>query len=92
MSAKPVVIVISDLHLGGGNADPGDDHVFDQQQLASFIDTLRTSDDGLAGRIELYINGDFLEFAQVGQHLYTLRSADAWCSTASRTSSASAPI
>lgn len=80
MSAKPVVIVISDLHLGGGNADPGDDHVFDQQQLASFIDTLRTSDDGLAGRIELYINGDFLEFAQVGQHLYTLRSADAWCS------------
>lgn len=80
MSAKPVVIVISDLHLGGGSADPGDDHVFDQQQLAGFIDTLRTSGDGQQGRIELYINGDFLEFAQVGQHLYTLRSADAWCS------------
>ena len=80
MSAKPVVIVISDLHLGGGGADKGDDHVFDQQQLAGFIDTLRASDDGQAGRIELYINGDFLEFAQVGQHLYTLRSADAWCS------------
>ena len=80
MSAKPVVIVISDLHLGGGAADKGDDHVFDQQQLAGFIDTLRASDDGQAGRIELYINGDFLEFAQVGQHLYTLRSADAWCS------------
>lgn len=80
MSAKPVVIVISDLHLGGGSADPGDDHVFDQQQLAGFIDSLRASDDGQAGRIELYINGDFLEFAQVGQHLYTLRSADAWCS------------
>ncbi len=80
MSAKPIVIVISDLHLGGGSADPGDDHVFDQQQLAGFIDSLRASDDGQAGRIELYINGDFLEFAQVGQHLYTLRSADAWCS------------
>ena len=80
MSAKPVVIVISDLHLGGGSADPGDDHVFDQQKLAGFIDTLWASDDGQAGRIELYINGDFLEFAQVGQHLYTLRSADAWCS------------
>lgn len=80
MSAKPVVIVISDLHLGGGAADKGDDHVCDQQQLAGFINTLRASDDGQAGRIELYINGDFLEFAQVGQHLYTLRSADAWCS------------
>jgi hypothetical protein len=57
MSAKPVVIVISDLHLGGGGADKGDDHVFDQQQLAGFIDTLRASDDGQAGRIELYING-----------------------------------
>ena len=78
MSAKPVVIVISDLHLGGGAADKGDDHVFDQQQLAGFIDTLRASDDGQAGRIELYFNGDFLEFAQVGQHLYTLRSANAW--------------
>ena len=52
MSAKPVVIVISDLHLGGGAADKGDDHVFDQQQLAGFIDTLRASDDGQAGRIE----------------------------------------
>lgn len=75
MSAKPVVIVISDLHLGGGSADPGDDHVFDQQQLAGFIDTLRTSGDGQQGRIELYINGDFLEFAQVGQHLYKIGRA-----------------
>lgn len=82
MSDKRIVIVISDLHLGGGAADPGDDHVYDQQQLRNFIDTLRTSPDGQAGNIELYINGDFLEFAQVGQTIYTLRSADAWCSEA----------
>ena len=80
MSKQPIVIVISDLHVGGGTADQGDDHVYDQNQLRNFIDGLRTSPDGQAGRIELYINGDFLEFAQVGQDIYTLRSADAWCS------------
>lgn len=82
MSDKRIVIVISDLHLGGGKADKGDDHVYDQHQLRNFIDGLRTSSDGQTGDIELYINGDFLEFAQVGQNIYALRSAKAWCSEA----------
>ncbi len=80
MRDRPVVIVISDLHLGGGAADRGDDHVFDNHQLQRFIDGLLASADGQAGRIELYINGDFLEFAQVRPDVYTLRSARAWCS------------
>lgn len=81
MTSKPVVIVISDLHMGGGASDRGDDHVFDHQQLERFItDELLSSPDGQAGRIELYINGDGFEFAQVRPEVYRLRSAHAWCS------------
>lgn len=81
MAEKPVVIVISDLHLGGGALDPGDDHVYDKDQLRNFIlDDLLSSPEGRRGEIELFINGDFLEFAQVRQSAYTLRSSAAWCS------------
>lgn len=81
MSDKQVVVVISDLHVGGGPQDPGDDHVYDQGQLREFVrEHLTRSHDGARGEIELFINGDFLEFAQVQQSAYKLGSADAWCS------------
>jgi UDP-2,3-diacylglucosamine pyrophosphatase LpxH len=81
MSQKPIVIIVSDLHLGGGRNDPGDDHIFDQNQFRDFIlEHLLASPEGQRGEIEVFINGDFLEFAQVRQSAYQLRSATAWCS------------
>lgn len=80
MSDKPITLIISDLHVGGGPADAGDDHVYQNNQLRRFIEEARNSTDGQAGRIELFINGDFLEFAQVRPEVYTLGSATYWCS------------
>lgn len=77
---KSRTVVISDLHLGGGPADPGDDHVYKSGELASFIRMLVASPKGQAGDLELYINGDFLEFAQVHQQAYRSRSPGFWCS------------
>ncbi len=81
MSEKPVIIVISDLHLGSGPSDTYDDHVYDQNQLRDFLQGhLLESPQGQRGEIELFINGDFLDFAQTEQSVYTLRSGSAWCS------------
>lgn len=77
MSEKPITIVVSDLHLGGGAADPGDDHVYNNLQLTKFIDGIPEAKDG---KVELFINGDFLEFAQVKPDVYTLGSSKYWCS------------
>lgn len=74
-----IVIVLSDLHVGGGAADPGDDHIHDTQQLATFIDEQARSTEGGAGRIELVFNGDFLEFAQTNVKAFSLLSDDRWC-------------
>lgn len=82
MSDKPVTLVVSDLHVGAGDQDPGDDHVYQNDQFRRFVEEAANSDDGRAGRVELFINGDFLEFAQVRPDLYTLGSADYWCSEA----------
>jgi UDP-2,3-diacylglucosamine pyrophosphatase LpxH len=82
MSDKQVTISVSDLHVGGGPNDPGDDHVYHKQQFSQFITMLRDSLEGQAGEIELFINGDFLEFAQVNPGAYTLGSAKFWCSEA----------
>ncbi len=57
-----VTVVISDLHLGGGAADPGDDHVYDKQQVVRFLQRLSGM---TTAPVELVINGDFLEFSQV---------------------------
>jgi UDP-2,3-diacylglucosamine pyrophosphatase LpxH len=78
MTDKPVTIIISDLHVGGHDAN--DDHVYHNNQLSRFIEEIGNSTDGQAGRIELFINGDFLEFAQVRPEVYTLGSATYWCS------------
>lgn len=75
MEQKPIVIVISDIHLGC--ADSNDDHVYDKNQLSSFIKTIPEARDG---KVELFINGDFLEFAQVKPEVYTLNSKHFWCS------------
>lgn len=77
---KPRTIIISDLHLGGGASDPGDDHVYDGDQLQRFVSGLTASDAGQAGEIELYINGDFLEFAQTEQQAYRGEDSAFWCS------------
>lgn len=80
MKQPPVTIIISDLHLGGGKkADPGDDHVCDRQQLVRFIGDIAKRKDG---PVELFINGDFLDFAQVEPDVYQLGSPDYWCSEA----------
>ena len=65
MKEWPLVVFTSATQLACGLALAAT--VFDAQVPASAAGPMRP----LA---ELYINGDFLEFAQVGQHLYTLRS------------------
>lgn len=79
---KSLTIIISDLHVGGGPSDPGDDHVYQGDQLVRFIGELAERDAGKQGKIELFINGDFLEFAQTLQSAYQARSAKSWCSEA----------
>lgn len=76
---KPTTIIVSDLHLGGGEADPGDDHVYQNGELAQFISELLDDPRGAHGGIELYFNGDFLEFAQTLQDAYQSPTSDAWC-------------
>lgn len=80
MADKPVTLIISDLHMGGGDKDPGDDHVYDKNQLRNFIDEQAQSPEGKKGDVELFINGDFLEFAQVSPEVYSLGSSKYWCS------------
>ena len=77
---KNRTIIISDLHLGGGEKDPGDDHVYQNGALARFIAAVTDSADGRNGEVELFINGDFLEFAQANQDAYRSPSRDYWCS------------
>lgn len=78
MTQKAVTVVVSDLHLGGGATDPGDDHVYQGGEFVNFLnDALPESIDG---QVELFINGDFLEFAQVLPNAYTPTSPRLWCS------------
>ena len=58
----PETWVVSDLHLGGGTSDPLEDFTVDRS-LVGFIDELASV------KASLVVNGDFLEFAQVGPHL-----------------------
>lgn len=77
--SRTVTLVISDLHLGGGPADPGDDHIYQGAQLIGFLGLAAREQ---AERVELVINGDFLEFAQVAPEAYRGASPRAWCSEA----------
>ena len=81
MSDDRVTVIMSDLHVGGGSADPGDDHIYQGGQLVRFLDQQATqTPEGLLGRIELIFNGDFLEFAQVNTAAYSHPSDRHWCS------------
>lgn len=82
MSDRRQTLIVSDLHLGGGAADPGDDHVYQNRQLERFVRQSLASPAGQEGQIELFFNGDFLEFAQVRQEAYRSPSTDYWCSEA----------
>lgn len=82
MSERRQTLIVSDLHLGGGAADPGDDHVYQKRQLERFVRQSLASPAGQEGQIELFFNGDFLEFAQVKQEAYRSLSTDYWCSEA----------
>jgi UDP-2,3-diacylglucosamine pyrophosphatase LpxH len=79
MSEKPVTLIVSDLHVGGGPADPGDDHIYQGGALVRLLDEQAASDDGKAGRLELVFNGDFLEFAQTNTAAFSHVSDHYWC-------------
>jgi len=51
--------VISDLHIGGGDADRELEDFFQDTELASFVDEKKGPD------ATLFINGDFIDFAQI---------------------------
>jgi UDP-2,3-diacylglucosamine pyrophosphatase LpxH len=78
MDDKPITVIVSDLHLGGGATDPGDDHVYHKSQFYNLI--TKELAESHKGAVELFINGDFLEFAQSRPEVYTLGSSKYWCS------------
>lgn len=80
MNEKPVTIIVSDVHLGGGPSDRGDDHVYDKGQFRDLIVDIGNTPEGRNGDVEFIINGDFLEFAQVNPGAYQLGSSKWWCS------------
>jgi len=81
--SKPVTVIISDLHLGGGPTDPGDDHVYQGNSLVRLLrDELGKSDRGERGEIEILINGDLFELVQVRSDLYAGRDYVTWSSEA----------
>jgi UDP-2,3-diacylglucosamine pyrophosphatase LpxH len=51
--------VISDLHLGGGDADKDLEDFFQDEAFVHFVDGVRGPD------ATLFINGDFIDFAQI---------------------------
>jgi len=82
MDDKRVTLIVSDLHVGGGPEDPGDDHIYQGGQLARFLRDQLATPEGSTGNIELIFNGDFLEFAQTEQDAFAHASDDYWCSEA----------
>lgn len=80
MSEPTITLVVSDLHVGGGAADPGDDHVYQGGELVRFLRTVRELPENAGQRLELFFNGDFLEFAQTNQQAFSHVSDDYWCS------------
>jgi UDP-2,3-diacylglucosamine pyrophosphatase LpxH len=79
MSEPRITLVLSDLHLGGGPTDPGDDHIHHGAPLARLIAEQAATPEGRAGAVELFFNGDFLEFAQVNTRAFAHASDQFWC-------------
>jgi UDP-2,3-diacylglucosamine pyrophosphatase LpxH len=82
VAQKKVTLIVSDLHVGGGPYDKGDDHVYDRDQFRNFVLECAGTPEGRAGDVELVVNGDFLEFAQTSPAVYEPRSSEHWCSEA----------
>jgi UDP-2,3-diacylglucosamine pyrophosphatase LpxH len=78
MDQKTITLIVSDLHMGDGKA--GDDFVDNTNQFATFVNAQAASPEGQEGKIELIINGDFLELAQVFSEAYKGDSSLYWCS------------
>src|SRR4051812_25501614 len=78
MADKPVTLIVSDLHMGDGQA--GDDFVDDTDQFARFLAAQGTTPEAEAGKVELIINGDFLELAQVRPDLHKIDDKRFWAS------------
>ena len=79
MPEARVTLILSDLHVGGGAKDPGDDHVYHRRQLVDFVRQQLASPEGQQGRLELFFNGDFLEFAQTNVDAFSHLSDERWC-------------
>jgi UDP-2,3-diacylglucosamine pyrophosphatase LpxH len=75
---KSLTIIISDLHLGV--KDKNDDHVHQGKPLVRMLDEFCQSDQGKKGDIELFINGDFFELAQVMPEIYAGDDFTRWAS------------
>ena len=73
------VILVSDLHLGGGPSDPLDDLVQGGMPFVDLLNELIASPEGQRGELELIINGDFMEFVQVLPEVFTPPASDLWC-------------
>ena len=79
---KKATAIISDLHIGGGTADSGDDHICHKNQFIGLLSTLSNNQYGQSGQIELFINGDLFEFVQVKPELYAGGDYSGWTSEA----------
>ena len=79
MSDGRITLIVSDLDVGGGPADKGDDHVYHRNQLVDFVRREAATPEGQAGRLELLFNGDFLEFAQTNVAAFSHLSDERWC-------------
>ncbi len=80
MTERRVVVVVSDLHMSDGGAQ--DDFVCGGDQFPRLLRELGSTPEGASGQIELFINGDFLDFVQASPETYKLNSAKYWCSEA----------
>ena len=77
-----ITLIVSDLHIGGGPDDPGDDHIYQGGQLVRFLEQQAATPEGQAGHLELIFNGDFLEFAQTNTDAFHHVSDQCWCTAA----------
>jgi UDP-2,3-diacylglucosamine pyrophosphatase LpxH len=80
MTERRIVVIVSDLHVSDGGAH--DDFVCGGGQFPRLLHELASTSEGASGQIELFINGDFLDFVQASPETYKLNSAKYWCSEA----------
>ena len=72
------MIVVSDLHLGGIDSQVAKDNCIFRDEFVKFVECLPTAHDGV---VELYINGDFIDFPRICPEIYSATFADHWCTS-----------